>query len=80
MRQVTVTETKYYVVNIDDDNEIVKEYQDDDALINDCISYKFSKVLPVIEDGGVELLEKYAVSNGWEKKTLDKAVVYCENF
>ncbi len=49
MRQITV---------IDDDNEIVQEYEDDNTLISDCLSYKFTKVLPVIEEKGVELIEE----------------------
>lgn len=39
-----------YTIEVDPENEIVKEYEDDHDLISDLVSYNFS-VLPVIGNG-----------------------------
>lgn len=36
-------------VEIDQTNDIVKEYQSTDELLSDIVSYRFSAVLPVME-------------------------------
>lgn len=42
-------------LEIDEQNEIVKEYESLSELINDVISYRFSSVLPIIKSGAVTL-------------------------
>lgn len=43
---------------IDPENEVVKEYRDEDELIEDLLSYhRFSDVLPVIQSRGVVIRE-----------------------
>lgn len=41
-----------YEIEIDDENNTVKEYENDKELIEDLVSYRFS-TLPVIHSGGV---------------------------
>ncbi len=51
--------TYRYTLKIDDTNYVVQDYTDlngnvdDKAMVNDCADYRFDKVLPVIETGGV---------------------------
>lgn len=53
MRKVEVTVTYKYELEIDDSNEIVKEYESENHLLVDCATYRFGTVLPVIGVGGV---------------------------
>jgi len=55
MRTVEVTVTYKYELEIDDNNEIVKEYVSEKELLEDCASYIFEIGLPVIGDGGVKV-------------------------
>lgn len=55
MRTVEVTVTYKYELEIDDNNEIVKEYESENDLFVDCASYRFGTGLPVIGDGGVKV-------------------------
>lgn len=38
-------------VEIDQEDEIVKEYESTDELLSDIVSYRFSPVLPVMQFG-----------------------------
>jgi hypothetical protein len=44
-------------VEVDQTNEIVKEYENADELLSDIISYRFSPVLPVMSAVKVEFEE-----------------------
>ena len=55
MRTVTVEVTYKYELEIDDNNEIVKEYESENELLMDCATYRFGTGLPVIGDGGVKV-------------------------
>jgi hypothetical protein len=57
MRTVEVTVTYKYELEIDDNNEIVKEYESEKELLVDCASYRFGTGLPVIGDGGVKVMD-----------------------
>jgi len=57
MRKLQVEITYKYQLKIDDTDDIVKEYQDDDELIHDCV-YNFGSVLPVIAVGAVKIIDR----------------------
>jgi len=61
-KTVTVDVTIRYQIEIDEQNEIVKEYSNQGELLQDLASYRFSKVLPVM-DNGVKVLDVSTV--GW---------------
>lgn len=63
MKRVKVTVTTEYTVEIDENNEIVEEYQNESELIEDCIAYKFNAILPVIADGGVKVKDEIIVDS-----------------
>ena len=58
MRRVKVCVTFEYELEIDDNNEIVKEYSDLEEMVADCAMRNFGSGLPVIADGGVKLIDK----------------------
>jgi hypothetical protein len=58
MRTVKVCVTFEYELEIDDNNEIVKEYGDLEEMVSDCAMRNFGSGLPVISDGGVKLIDK----------------------
>ena len=58
MRTVKVLVTFEYTLEIDDNNEIVKEYGDLEEMVTDCAMRNFGTGLPVIGDGGVKLIDK----------------------
>ncbi len=84
MRTITVEVTYRYTLKIDDTNYVVQDYTDlngnvdDKAMVNDCADYRFDKVLPVIETGGVtvedvEVIEVQAPSiEDSYRRALDK--------
>jgi len=55
MKKVTVNVTYQYEIEIDESNEIVKEYESENELLVDCSSYHFGKILPVMNGGGVKV-------------------------
>lgn len=65
MKTLTVTVTTEYTIEIDESNEIVKEYQNESELIEDCIAYKFNAALPVIADGGVRVKDEDVVDSSF---------------
>lgn len=65
MKTFTVTVTTEYTIEIDENNDIVKEYQNENELIEDCIAYKFNAVLPVIADGGVKVKDEDIVDTSF---------------
>ena len=67
MRKIEVTITYKYEIEVNDNNDIVKEYEDDKELINDLASYHFSLLLPVVGVGSViikdiELIEIVSIN------------------
>lgn len=52
-RQIKITATYEIEMEIDTTDPVVLDYNDEDELILDCASYRFSSVMPVIESGGV---------------------------
>lgn len=57
MRKIEATITYKYEVEVNDDDEIVKEYEDDNELLVDCATYHFGTGLPVIGGGGVKIID-----------------------
>lgn len=57
MRTVTVNVTYKYELEINDENSIVKEYEDENTLLVDCASYHFGHNLPVIANAGVKVTD-----------------------
>lgn len=56
MKKVTVLVTYSYDLEIDENSPIVKEYENQKELIEDCASYRFLSTLPVINNG-VEVVD-----------------------
>lgn len=52
-RRIKITATYEIEMEIDTTDPVVLDYNDEDELILDCASYRFSSVMPVIESGGV---------------------------
>lgn len=55
MRKIKIEVTSIYEISVDDESPIVKEYADDNELVQDLSSYRFY-TLPVLGNG-VELLD-----------------------
>jgi hypothetical protein len=55
MRKLIIEVTNLYEISVDDNSPIVKDYADDNELVDDLASYHFS-TLPVIGNG-VELID-----------------------
>jgi hypothetical protein len=55
MKTLEATVTYKYKLEIDDNNDIVKEYESENELLVDCASYRFGIGLPVIGGGGVKV-------------------------
>lgn len=51
INKITLSVTFNYELEIDEDNPIVKEYEDQDELLEDLVSYKMSNILPVVGNG-----------------------------
>lgn len=60
-KTISIDVTIRYKVEIDEDNDIVKEYSDQGELIEDLAGYRFSNVLPVMKDG-VKILDIATIS------------------
>ncbi len=52
-KRINVIVAYNYDLEIDDSNSIVKEYEDTKELVNNLADYRFSDVLPVINNGVV---------------------------
>lgn len=55
MKKISITVTYVYDVEIDENNNVVKDYDTTTELVNDLANYRFSAVLPVINSGGVKI-------------------------
>lgn len=51
----TISFTAYITLEVDTENQIVKEYEDLSELVGDVLDYRFSNVLPVINEGAVNV-------------------------
>lgn len=51
IKKLTVSVTYHYEIEIDEENPIVKEYADQNELLEDLVSYKMSNILPVVGNG-----------------------------
>lgn len=49
--------TYQFEIQIDEKSAIVQEYANMNQLVEDCSSYRFSEVLPVINSGAVKVLD-----------------------
>ena len=58
MKKVKVQVSFIYELEIDEANEIVKEYSSLVDLVSDCVLRNFGSGLPVIADGGVKLIDR----------------------
>jgi hypothetical protein len=59
---IKVEVTSIYELEIDDDSEIVQEYESIDELVEELATYEFSGVLPVIGNG-VDILDIYVLDS-----------------
>jgi hypothetical protein len=50
-KTITLQVTKRYVIEVDEESEIVKEYDTEQELLYEVASYNFSSTLPVIGKG-----------------------------
>ena len=54
-------------IEVNEENFVVKEYESEKELFEDCANYRFSDVLPVINSNGVVIRENDVNSITWEK-------------
>lgn len=57
MKTFRVTVEKTVHIDVDFDNDITQEYANEQELIEDLVSYDFESVLPVIQSGGVKVMD-----------------------
>lgn len=60
-KKIEVNVTYKYELEIDEDDSIVKEYEDEKELLWDCASRHFGTGTPVINNGGVQVLDRELV-------------------
>ncbi len=65
-KTIEVEATYIYTIEVDEDNHIVKDYDDENELYSDLASYRFT-TLPVIDDG-VEILDTELIA--WSHKEV----------
>ena len=58
MRTVKVVVTYDYVLEIDDDNDIVKRYKDENDMLEECAKQDFDGQFILIREGGVKVKKK----------------------
>lgn len=64
-KKIQLEVTMMVEIEIDENDDIVKDYENTSELLNDIISYQFSSVLPVIASGAVKV-----EFNGFEYEIL----------
>lgn len=57
MKKIEARITYKYEIEINDNDDIVKEYEDDNELITDLANYHFSTVLPVVAVGAAKITD-----------------------
>lgn len=64
MKKAVKIKVEYMVtLEIDTENPIVQEYQSEGELLDDLVHYRFSEVLPVLQEKGV--IVKELEVEGW---------------
>lgn len=63
MRKLKIEVMHVYEIEINDSDDIVKEYASDEELVEDLISYNFSSILPVIATGGVKVIDSEIIEH-----------------
>jgi len=62
LKKIEIEVSYKYTIELDETNEIVKEYESENDLIVELASYKFSEVLPVMKAIKVKDIELISVS------------------
>jgi len=55
MRKLEIEITYKYEIEVDDNDDIVKDYENDKELVEHLADYRFGTVLPVIQVGAVKI-------------------------
>lgn len=55
MRKLEIVITYKYEIEVDENDDIVKEYENDEELVQHLADYRFGTVLPVIQVGAVKV-------------------------
>lgn len=55
MRKLEIEITYKYEIEVDETDDIVKEYENDEELVQHLADYRFGTVLPVIQVGAVKI-------------------------
>ena len=55
MRKLEIEITYKYEIEVDETDDIVKDYENDDELVQHLSDYRFGTVLPVIQVGAVKI-------------------------
>lgn len=55
MRKLEIEITYKYEIEVDETDDIVKEYENDEELVQHLAGYRFGTVLPVIQVGAVQI-------------------------
>ena len=57
MRKLEIEITYKYEIEVDDNDDIVKEYENDKELVEHLADYRFGTALPVIQVGAVKITD-----------------------
>ena len=55
MRKLEIEITYKYEIEVDETDDIVKDYENDEELVQHLADYRFETVLPVIQVGAVKI-------------------------
>jgi hypothetical protein len=55
MRKLEIEITYKYEIEVDETDDIVKDYENDEELVQHLADYRFGTVLPVIQVGAVKI-------------------------
>jgi hypothetical protein len=55
MRKLEIEITYKYEIEVDETDDIVKDYENDEELVQHLADYRFGNVLPVIQVGAVQI-------------------------
>lgn len=55
MKKLEIEITYKYQIEVDENDDIVKDYENDEELVQHLADYRFGTVLPVIQVGAVKI-------------------------
>lgn len=58
-------------ISVDESDFRVKDYDSIEELIDDLVSYRFSPILPVVQDGGVKVNDYEILEHSYQKQETE---------